>query len=302
MDKIAFQDIIRKEMDIDLKLDEPMTHHTTWKIGGAAEMFCQPQNTEECAKILQLASRTNVRVWILGLGSNVLVADNGIKGLVISTKKMNGIRYSDGNIITGSGAALAQVSLFSANLALQGLEFASGIPGSVGGAVIMNAGAFGSSVSNVLSTVTTLDIHGRRKTYDNKMLGFSYRNSLLKGKQEIITEAVFKLQKGNIEDIRANIARYTQVRKDKHPLNLPNAGSVFRNPIQKTAGKLIEEAGCKKMRIGDAQVSEQHANFIVNLGQARATDVLELIRLVQETVYKHSDILLEPEIVLLGFE
>lgn len=296
------ENFIRTEKLGEARKKEPLDLYTTWKIGGPAEILYQPENWRSCAKVLAMAEQLRIPVTFLGSGSNVLVADEGIKGLVIQTKKMSRIIWEEPYITAEAGVALAQLSQQAGNKGLRGLEFACGIPGSVGGATIMNAGAYGTSMSKVVSEVRTLDSTGQTKLYKNEDLQYGYRTSILKTKKELTVEVKFFLEPGDIEACRRLMDEYLKLRKEKHPLHLPNAGSVFRNPPDKPAGRLIEEAELKGKKIGDAQVSEQHGNFIVNLNRAKASDVLKLIGEVQKEVYHKKSIWLETEVVLLGFE
>lgn len=293
---------IQEEELGEVRLNESLEQYTTWRIGGPAEIFCQPDNWLSCAKILAMTDKLHIPVTFLGSGSNVLVADKGVTGLVIQTKKMSRITWKDPCIIVEAGAAIAQLSQQAGSRGLKGLEFACGIPGSVGGAAIMNAGAYGASMSKVVSEVRTLDLAGQMKLYSKDELEYGYRTSILKSKSEIVVEVKFILENGDIQESKRIMDEYLRLRKEKHPLHLPNAGSVFQNPPDKPAGRLIEEAGLKGWRVGDAQVSEQHANFIVNLNRAKASDVLKLIGEVQKEIYNKKSIWLETEVVLLGFE
>ncbi|PKM89481.1 MAG: UDP-N-acetylenolpyruvoylglucosamine reductase [Firmicutes bacterium HGW-Firmicutes-12] len=296
-------DFIQNEQLGEVRLNEPLNQYTTWRIGGSAEIFCQPENWRACSRVLYQADLLEIPVTFLGYGSNVLVADEGVRGLVIQTKKMSRIIWEEPYVTAEAGVALAQLSQQVGHKGLRGLEFACGIPGSVGGAAIMNAGAYGSSMSYVVNKVRTLNLSGVSKSYSKEELEFAYRTSILKkNRKEIITEVEFILENGDAMESKRLMDEYLQLRKNKHPLHLPNAGSVFRNPPEISAGRLIEEAQAKGWRVGDAQVSEQHANFIVNLNRAKATDVIKLIKEVQKQVYNKQSIWLETEVVLMGFE
>lgn len=294
--------LIQTERLGEVHRDEPLSEHTTWRIGGPADLFYWPDDQYSCARVVLEAHHRRIPVVFLGAGSNVLVADEGVRGLVIQTKKFNQIVWEGKNLAAGAGTALAHLSQLSVQKGLTGLEFACGIPGSVGGAALMNAGAYGSSMSKVVSQVRTLTLTGEIRQYQNEQLEFGYRTSLLKHRTELILEVLFTLEQGDSQESKKLMEEYLQRRKQRHPLHLPNAGSVFRNPPDIPAGRLIEQAGAKGLRVGDAQVSEQHGNFIVNLNRATAKDVLRLIREVQEVVYQKKAIWLETEVVLLGFE
>jgi UDP-N-acetylmuramate dehydrogenase len=224
-------DFIQNEQLGEVRLNEPLKQYTTWRIGGAAEIFCQPEDWRACSRVLSQANQLRIPVTFLGSGSNVLVADQGIRGLVIQTKKMSSITWKEPCVTAEAGVALAQLSLQAGNKGLRGLEFACGIPGSVGGAAIMNAGAYGRSMSLVVNRVRTLSLSGECKNYSNEELEFAYRNSILKkNKQEIVVDVEFILENGDVDESKRLMDEYLQLRKDKHPLHLPNAGSVFRNP------------------------------------------------------------------------
>ncbi|MDX9871667.1 MAG: UDP-N-acetylmuramate dehydrogenase [Clostridia bacterium] len=295
-------DFVQTEGLGEVLLEEPLSQHTTWRIGGPAEVFCQPKDWPACSQILAEARGLNIPVTFLGSGSNVLVADTGVKGLVLQTRNLNSMVWQEPEVWVESGVALATLSLQAGGKGLRGLEFACGIPGSVGGAAIMNAGAYGSSMSKVVKEVRILDLSGESRVYQNAELGYAYRTSILKHKAEIVVEVKFLLEAGDAHESKKQMEEYLANRKKKHPLHLPNAGSVFRNPPGIPAGRLIEEAGLKGKRVGDAQVSEQHGNFIVNLNQAKAADVLTLIEEVQQEVKKKKSITLETEVVFLGIK
>lgn len=297
----ALYDYIQQQNLGEALLKEPLSLHTTWRIGGPAEMFCQPKDWVACSQILAEAKSLAIPVTFLGAGSNVLVADAGVRGLVLQTRNLSSIVWQGQEVWAESGVALASLSLQAGGKGLRGLEFACGIPGSIGGAAIMNAGAYGSSMSKVVKEVRTLDLSGESKVYQNAELGYAYRTSILKRIDEIVVEVKFLLTPGDAKESKKQMEEYLANRKQKHPLHLPNAGSVFRNPPDKPAGRLIEEAGLKGRRVGDAQVSEQHGNFIVNLNQATAADVLQLIEEVQQEIRKKKSISLETEVVFLGF-
>lgn len=297
--KELFRLILGEELG-EVYRDVSLAQHTTWRIGGPADLFYQPEDLPACARVLSIAYSLGIPVTFLGAGSNVLVADEGLRGLVVYTKKLNRITWGP-RIRAQAGAALASLSQQAGQEGLRGLEFACGIPGSVGGAAIMNAGAYGAYMSDVVTKISTLTLKGETKSYGIKELGYGYRTSQLKGKPELVVEVEFNLQPGDAQESRRLMESYLQLRREKHPLHLPNAGSVFRNTPQGPAGRLIEEAGLKGRRVGDAQVSEQHANFIVNLNKAKAKDVRQLIREVQQEVFRKKSVWLENEVVFLGF-
>lgn len=293
---------LRRQTKGEVRLDEPLAPYTTWRIGGPADLLFRPLDNTECRIALELASDSQIPVTFLGAGSNVLIADKGIRGLVVQTKNIREIVWDGSLVKVGAGLPLSLLSQLSVEKSFSGLEFAAGIPGSVGGAVLMNAGAYGSCIGDLVLTVKTFTKEGQEKTYSQHDLEFSYRNSILKHAQELVTEVVFSLKPGTAKAGKEIMEEYLRLRKSKHPLHLPNAGSVFKNPPGTPAARLIEAAGAKGWRVGGAQVAMEHANFIVNLGQAKACDVVELIEEVQKAVEEHFSICLETEVLFLGFD
>lgn len=302
MDFAKFGSLLKKEKIGETRLLEPMSKHTTWRIGGPADILFSPLSGEVCRRALQMAYEYGVPVTFLGAGSNILVADQGIRGLVLQTRGLEQRIWLEQTLTTQGGASLAGLSREACAKCLSGLEFAAGIPGSTGGAVLMNAGAHGSSLGELVEEVSTLTIAGVERVYRREELNFGYRSSLFRGKNELIMQVKLVLQPGELAHIKDKMEEYLHSRRGKQPLNLPNAGSVFRNPPGKSAGQLIEEAGLKGMRIGDAQVSELHGNFIVNLGKAQASQVVTLIEEVRKIIEEKSAIQLETEVVFLGFD
>lgn len=293
--------LLAEAAGIEILFAEPLAKHTTWRIGGPAEYFCRPQTLLDCRKVLNIAWEERVPVTILGSGSNTLISDEGIKGLVMKTTRLRELSWENNVVTVGAGVALRNLSRQAGEKGLTGLEFAIGIPGTLGGAVIMNAGAHGQSVGESVQEVKTITPAGEVQSYSVEELNFSYRNSALKHGEELLVEAVLSLKPGNSQTINEMMNRFISIRQEKQPLQYPNAGSVFRNPPGDSAGRLIEAVGAKGWRIGDAQISHQHANFIVNLGQAKARDVLTIIKEVQKAVQEEYSICLETEVILLGF-
>ncbi|MDD2211981.1 MAG: UDP-N-acetylmuramate dehydrogenase [Clostridia bacterium] len=283
-----------------LFFQEPLQKYTTWKVGGLADLVYQPEDLAECAEVLQLARQYQVPVTILGVGSNVLIADQGLRGLVILTQGFQKITWQQHQVTVGSGVLLSHLSRLAAEKGLTGLEFAAGIPGSLGGAVVTNAGAYGCSLDQVIVSVQSLNMEGKTKEYRKEELALKYRDSIFKREKELIVEIRLTLQIGNISEIKQRMRQYLHLRREKQPLELPNAGSVFKNTGQ-GAGRLIEGVGAKGWRVGDAQISEKHANFIVNLGEAKASEIKTLIREVQKAVKQKYGVELETEVVFLGF-
>ncbi len=279
----------------------PLAGYTTWQIGGPAEVFYRPESSEACCRAIECAHQAGLPVFYLGAGSNVLIADAGLKGLVVQTGKLNRIKNEKNSMVAEAGVSLATLSQNALQAGLTGLEFVCGIPGTLGGAVINNAGAHGRETADVVKTVKTVDSQGLIRVYQQEELEFAYRSSVLKGKNELIIEVSLKLAEGERNAVRRTMDEYRRLRREKQAVGLPNAGSIFKNPPGDYAGRLIEEAGLKGLSVGDAQVSLKHANFIVNKGRAKASDVLALIEEVQKTVRKKYSVELETEVVLMGF-
>ncbi len=281
--------------------NEPMARHTTFRIGGNADIFVLPSSKEELAQLLKFAKKNAIPVTILGNGSNILVLDGGIRGMVISFgKPFSGIEKDGVLIKVGAGATLGAVSLFAASHSLSGLEFAVGIPGSIGGAVFMNAGAYDGEMSQVVHTVTAITFDGEIVRYKQNEMNFGYRNSIFQENKQIICEIELELTEGNPSSIQEKMTDYTRRRMEKQPLDKPSAGSTFKRPPGLFAGTLIDETGLKGFSVGDAQVSEKHAGFVVNLGNATASDVLKVISEVKERVKARTGVQLEPEVRIIG--
>jgi len=283
--------------------DELMSRHTSFKIGGPAEVYVTPKNTHQLATVWQACQKAGYPVTVLGGGCNVLVSDQGIKGVVIATGQMNEIKTQGTRIVAGSGTSLSKLAEAAYKAGLSGLEFASGIPGTVGGAIYMNAGAYEYEIKDICEAVTVLLPCGEVKTYKKEALALSYRTSRFQNETAIITEGEFNLTPKPSEEIRAKMIGLNTRRRSTQPLGDPSAGSTFKRPPikDKYAARLIDEAGLKGFTIGGAQVSEKHAGFVINTGNATAADVLALMEAVKEKVYASSGIMLEPEVQMLGF-
>lgn len=282
-------------------LSEPMANHTTFRIGGPADYLALPASVGEMRDLLAAAEEYDMPVTVMGRGSNVLVSDKGIRGLVIRLgKHMSQISHEGTKISAGAGASLADVSRYAAKQRLTGLEFAIGIPGTIGGAVYMNAGAYDGEMRQVVTAVTAICPDGGLGRYEGEELEFSYRHSAFSDNGCLICEVELLLQPGDEKAIRSKMEECTFRRNSKQPVELPSAGSVFKRPPGFYAGTLIEQTGLKGLTIGGAQVSEKHAGFIVNIGGATASDVMTLIREVQRRVYEKFTVLLEPEIRQIG--
>ena len=287
-----------------IKEQELMRNHTTWRIGGPADRLVQPESAEELQEAIQKAKADGMPWYVIGGGSNLLVADEGITGTVIQLGgSLTGLQITDNYIVAEAGVPLPFLARKAAEHGLSGLEFAAGIPGSVGGAVVMNAGAYQGQVSNVIRQVTCCDSSGQFITLDNEECLFSYRNSRFKHDKDLVIVSVkMELVPGKKDEILEQMKKNTESRNTKQPVEYPNAGSIFKNPAGDAAGRLIELIGAKGWRQGDAMVSEKHSNFIVNLGAATCEDVLRLIERVKQAVYNETGVLLEEEILLLGRE
>lgn len=280
----------------------PMTEHTTFKIGGAADVLIFPSNVQEVAQIFKLIEEFKIPCTILGNGSNVLVLDNGIRGAVVkfSDKFFGNIRRNGTKIIAGAGAKLKDVSNFAAENNLSGVEFAVGIPGSIGGAVFMNAGAYDGEMKNVVAQVTAVSPAGELKIFGAEDLKLGYRQSIFQSNGFAICEVELNLNYGDGNEIKNKMADFTHKRESKQPLELPSAGSTFKRPKGYFAGTLIDSTGLKGLRVGGAMVSEKHAGFVVNVGNATAADVLNLIEEVKRRVNEMHGVTLTPEVRIIG--
>lgn len=296
--------IAEKLKDEDLGtvlLNEPLKNHTTLKIGGPADLYYEPKNIESLKTALSYINEVKLPIRAIGRGSNLLVADGGIEGVVIKVGEgLNHLEKSDNTIRVGGGYSLITLATLMSREAFTGLEFAAGIPGSVGGAVFMNAGAHGSDMSKIVEKALILFPDGELKWLSTEELGFSYRTSILQEKGGICVEAVLVLEKGDKETIMAELKKNKDYRRNTQPWNFPCCGSVFRNPLPNYAGQLIESSGLKGTQIGGAQISEMHANFIVNTGDAKAKDVLELISFIQKTIKEKHGVDLHTEVEIIG--
>lgn len=283
-------------------IDEPMSKHTSFGVGGPAKYMVLPHNTEEIVETIRYCYGKNIEYIVIGNGSNLLVSDQGIDKLVIKISKEFSNIVVDGDLIyADSGLLLSKLSNVALENGLSGLEFASGIPGNVGGAVSMNAGAYDGEMKDVIKNVTVVDDKGELVTFSNKELEFGYRNSLILKKGFIVVAAEFKLKPLNKEFIKEKMTDFNNRRKEKQPLELKSAGSTFKRPDGYYAGKLIMDANLKGYRIGGASVSEKHCGFVVNDNNATAKDVKELIEYVQKVVFEKHGVILETEVKMIGF-
>lgn len=287
---------------LELREREPMSRHTTFRVGGPVPLMALPQGEEDLAVLLRCCGETGVRPFFLGKGSNLLVADQGAEVFVVKLAGgLNRLELADeGELYAGAGVTLAQAANFAAEHGLTGLEFAHGIPGSLGGGVFMNAGAYDGELSQVIRWVDCLDPQGVPHRLAGAELELGYRRSVFSRLPWLITGARLALERGREEEIRAKMADLAQRRRSKQPLEYPSAGSTFKRPAGHFAGALIQDCGLKGASVGGAQVSEKHAGFVINTGGASCRDILDLIRLVRERVRQETGVLLEPEVRLLG--
>lgn len=303
MEKQKIYELLTNEIKQGIvKIDEPMKKHTNFKIGGNADVFVIAKSIEEIKYVIKFSKENNIPLTILGNGSNVLVSDNGIRGIVLQIglreikveKHENALVEVDAGVILG---ALAQILL---KQSISGFEFAAGIPGSIGGAIRMNAGAYGGEMKDIVKNVTVLNEKGEINVLTNEECEFSYRHSRFTNSKEIVIKATLELPFGNGNEIKAKMDEYAQSRKEKQPLNLPSAGSTFKRGADFITAKLIDECGLKGYTSGDAQVSTLHAGFVVNLGNATAQDVLNVVNHVKQVVLEKTGKQIELEIELLG--
>lgn len=291
---------LKNDIKSDIYLNESMARHTTFKVGGMASIFGLINSLEELRIIANLAKKAKVSLLVIGRGSNLLVSDQGFNGIILRLGNYFGrVNIDDEYVQAGASITLPKLIQATYKAGLRSLAFAVGIPGTLGGALMLNAGAYGECIGSFVRNVTVYSPNGELRGYDRSEINFDYRSSSLRDKG-VILEAVLKLEKGDLTLIKLRMERYFKARKDSQPLNFASAGSIFKNPPDLFAGRLIEEAGCKGWQQGDAMVSEKHANFIVNLGNAKADDIHKLIQRVKDEVHTKKGIRLEPEITLVG--
>lgn len=282
--------------------DVPMAQYTSFKAGGNARMMITPQSIEELKAALRILTEENCPHMVLGNGSNVLVKDSGYDGAIVRIgSAFDYVRQEGDKLICGSGTLMSVVAKAAVSAGLAGFEFASGIPGSIGGAIFMNAGAYDGEISNILDRARIVSKDGKREFYMTaEELQMGYRHTLLHETGDVVAEVELKLAQGNREEIKAKIADFTQRRNSKQPVNFPSAGSFFKRPEGYFAGKLIQDAGLKGVSVGGAQVSELHSGFIINKGGATATDILQLMEIVQARVMDEFGVKLETEVRIIG--
>ena len=284
-----------------LLFHEPMSRHTTFRVGGEAECMAVVETKEELSQLISYLGRIEQDYFVLGNGSNLLVGDKGYRGIIVKLgPRLSAVGVEKNHIAAGAGALLSKVAFAARDAGLSGLEFAAGIPGSIGGAIVMNAGAYGGEMKQVVQMVRVIDKEGEILTLDNDTMEFGYRTSIIRDRPFIVLGVVLKLTPGNKEEISARMEELMKQRKSKQPLEYPSAGSTFKRPEGYYAGKLIMDAGLRGYRIGGAQVSEKHCGFVINRGGASAADIREVIEEVQERVKDRFHVRLEREVIFLG--
>lgn len=286
----------------NIYLQEPMANHTTFRVGGPADCLITLENEEQLQKVQRYLHLVEIPFFVLGNGSNVLVSDKGYKGVILQVgDRMSEITVEGRRVIARAGVRMSQVARAAMEHGLTGLEFASGIPGTVGGGVVMNAGAYGGEMKQVVESVTVVDPNGEILELDNSTMEFGYRYSIIRNQPFVVTKVTFLLEEGDVEQIKATMDDLAARRREKQPLEYPSAGSTFKRPEGYFAGALIMEAGLRGFRIGGAQVSEKHCGFVINAGDATAADVMNVIQEVRSRVKEQFNVELEPEVVFLGF-
>ncbi len=284
-----------------LLFHEPMSRHTTFRVGGEAECMAVVETKEELSQLISYLGRIEQDYFVLVNGSNLLVGDKGYRGIIVKLgPRLSAVGVEKNHIAAGAGALLSKVAFAARDAGLSGLEFAAGIPGSIGGAIVMNAGAYGGEMKQVVQMVRVIDKEGEILTLDNDTMEFGYRTSIIRDRPFIVLGVVLKLTPGNKEEISARMEELMKQRKSKQPLEYPSAGSTFKRPEGYYAGKLIMDAGLRGYRIGGAQVSEKHCGFVINRGGASAADIREVIEEVQERVKDRFHVRLEREVIFLG--
>ncbi len=301
MNDFIKQQISQIAGDSNVRFNEDMSKHTTFRVGGAAEVFAEPDSAETLSRLVWYLNNVQQDYFILGNGSNLLVSDKGYSGTVICMgSRFSSVEISGNTIKAGAGAMLSGVARMAGEASLSGMEFASGIPGSAGGAVVMNAGAYGGDISQILKEAEAVAANGNMITLTNGELKFGYRDSICRREKLTVISATFELADGNRDMIEARMNELAQQRRMKQPLEYPSAGSTFKRPEGYFAGKLIMDAGLSGMTIGGAKVSEKHCGFIINTGKATAADIYDCINEVRDKVKQRFNVELEPEVCMLG--
>ncbi len=303
MENRLYQELCKAVGESNVLLEEPMCKHTTFKVGGNATYFVTPESVEGVKRTVELCRESQTPYYIVGNGSNLLVSDEGFSGVILQIYgKMNHCEMSEGKIKAQAGALLTKVANQISKAGYTGMEFAVGIPGTVGGAVAMNAGAYGGEIKDVITSALVLKKDGELIRLSKDQLKLGYRSSVVIEQEYIVLEAEFELEKGEPEEIQAICDKNTKARVEKQPLEYPSAGSTFKRPEGYFAGKLIMDAGLRGFTVGGAQVSEKHCGFVINKGDATAKDVVDLITQVQEKVQETFGVTLETEVKMIGFK
>lgn len=302
MDNSTIFKLLKEKISVEnILLNESMSKHTSFKIGGPADFFIVPNDTDELTHALNICKENNINYYIIGNGSNLLVKDSGYKGMIIQVyKNMNNITVEDECIVAEAGALLSKIANVACENSLTGFEFASGIPGTIGGAVYMNAGAYGGEIKDVIVEAKVINKQGELTSINKNDLCLGYRKSIIQENKNTIVSAKLKLHKGNQKEIKALIDDFNNRRKSKQPIDMPSAGSTFKRPEGYYAGKLIMDSGLRGYSIGGAQVSEKHCGFVINKGNATYEDVVNLIEHIKTTVHDKYGVTLEPEVRILG--
>ena len=287
---------------VNVLVDEPMKNHTSFKIGGPADFVVMPQTKKSLCDTVKTLREQGIPMTVIGNGSNLLVSDKGIRGVVVKIAGgMGGVEVEKNTITAQSGVLLSRLASVACSSGLTGLEFAAGIPGTIGGAIVMNAGAYDHEIKEAVASTTYIDENGNLGTLKGiREHKFAYRASIFQSENWIILESVFRLKTGNIDEIRAEMDSIARKRKRKQPLEFPSAGSAFKRPVGGFAAKLIDDAGLKGAKIGGAMVSDKHSGFIINIGGATASDVCELLKRIEDEVFSQFGIMLEPEVKMIG--
>lgn len=294
-----YKTLTKEITNSQIYINEPMSKHTSFKIGGNADIYVKARSIEDIKYIINYSKQEQIPLTVIGNGSNLLVKDNGIRGITMQID-LQDVNVENTNVIVGAGVKLGALATITLKNELTGFEFAAGIPGSIGGAVKMNAGAYGGEFKDIVQEVTAITLNGEIKNFSNEELDFSYRHSRFSNANEIILFATLKLEKGNAEEIKNKMDELYIARKTKQPLEFPSAGSTFKRGSDFYASKIIEEAGLKGYKVGGAQVSEKHSGFVINVGNATAKDVLDLTDYMKKVVFEKFGKELELEVEIVG--
>ncbi len=301
--KDDYREVLKRNLDREIiTFQEDMSKHCSFKAGGKAETFIEPRNKMELLEVLEILSNSDVQYMVIGNGSNILIKDGGYKGAIVKIgKNFSNIKVDGTTVKVGAGALLSTVSREASRAGLKGMEFASGIPGNIGGAIFMNAGAYDEEMKDIVAEVRVVSKDGREEViWFPKDLRFGYRSSAIQDSEYIVLGVTLDLKKGDKAEIEAKVNRLNEQRNLKQPVEFPSAGSFFKRPKNNYAGKLVQDAGLKGLEVGGAKVSEKHAGFIINQGGATATDIIELMNQVQTIVKDKFGVVLEPEVRIIG--